>query len=171
MVINIQSLESGIWSRALAGVTEFFWSPSVILALCHGSFSYWKVNLSSRLRFCSLWMRFSSKISLYLAAFIIPSIQVVLSLLKKKEKSSVLVSSDQRILFLIVYESILRFFFGQTQCGFSHLAHWGEVSVIRLWLMESCSDSWLIETYWNLHAASLELSQNFGFFSLRLFSN
>ncbi len=66
-------------SQALLGhsrtVTELLWSHSfVILAVCLGSLSCWKVNLRPSLRSWALWRRFSSRISLYLAAFIFPSI-------------------------------------------------------------------------------------------------
>ena len=44
-----------------------------------GSLSCWKVNLRSSLRFWSLWSRFSSRISLYFAPFIFPSILTSLS--------------------------------------------------------------------------------------------
>ncbi len=46
----------------------------LILAVCLGSLSCWKVNLRPSLRSWALWRRFSSRISLYLAAFIFPSI-------------------------------------------------------------------------------------------------
>ncbi len=42
--------------------------------VCLGSSSCWKVNLRPSLRSWALWRRFSSRISLYLAAFIFPSI-------------------------------------------------------------------------------------------------
>ncbi len=46
----------------------------LILAVCLGSLSCWKVYLRPSLRSWGLWRRFSSRISLYLAAFIFPSI-------------------------------------------------------------------------------------------------
>ncbi len=46
----------------------------VILAVCLGSLSCWKVNLRLSLKSWALWRRFLSRISLYLAAFIFPSI-------------------------------------------------------------------------------------------------
>ncbi len=53
---------------------ELLWSHSfVILAVCLGSLSCWKVNLRPSLRSWALWRRFSSRISLYLATFIFPS--------------------------------------------------------------------------------------------------
>ncbi len=49
------------------------WSHSfVILAVCLGSLSCWKVNLRPSLRSWALWRRFSSRISLYLAVLIFP---------------------------------------------------------------------------------------------------
>ncbi len=56
-------------SRSCCEATSF-----VILAVCLGSLSCWKVNLRPSLRSWALWRRFSSRISLYLAAFIFPSI-------------------------------------------------------------------------------------------------
>jgi len=65
---------SGLWLGQSRMVTELFRSHSVILAVCLGSLSCWKVNLWPSLRSRLLWKRFSSRISLYLAAFIFPSI-------------------------------------------------------------------------------------------------
>ncbi len=66
--------KSGLWLGHSRTVTELLWSHSfVILAvLCLGSLSCWKVNLRPSLRSWALWRRFSSRISLYLAAFIFP---------------------------------------------------------------------------------------------------
>ncbi len=74
--------KSGLWLGHSRTVTELLWSHSfVILAVCLGSLSCWKVNLRPSLRSWALWRRFSSRISLYLAAFIFPRLQpVVLSL-------------------------------------------------------------------------------------------
>ncbi len=67
--------KSGLWLGHSRTVTELLWSHSfVILAVCLGSLSCWKVNLWPSLRSWALWRRFSSRISLYLAAFIFPSI-------------------------------------------------------------------------------------------------
>ncbi len=65
--------KSGLWLGHSRTVTELLWSHSfVILAVCLGSLSCWKVNLRPSLRSWALWRRFSSRISLYLAAFIFP---------------------------------------------------------------------------------------------------
>ena len=61
--------------RALAGPSRTFRDLSrshscVILAVCLGLLSCWKVNLRPSLRFWALWNRFSSRIS----SFIFPSI-------------------------------------------------------------------------------------------------
>ncbi len=106
-----------------------------------------EVNLRPSLRSWALWRRFSSRISLYLAAFIFPSIATsrpVLAAekhphsmmlpppcftvgtvlerwwavpgflhtyhLELRPKSSILVSSDQRILFVTILESFRCFF-------------------------------------------------------------
>ncbi len=67
--------KSGLWLGHSRTVTELLWSHSfVILAVCLGSLSCWKVNLRPSLRSWALWRRFSSRISLYPAAFIFPSI-------------------------------------------------------------------------------------------------
>ncbi len=67
--------KSGLWLGHSRTVTELLWSHSfVILAVCLGSLSCWKVNLRPSLRSWALWRRFSSRISLYLPAFIFPSI-------------------------------------------------------------------------------------------------
>ncbi len=135
--------KSGLWLGHSRTVTELLWSHSfVILAVCLGSLSCWKVNLRPSLRSWALWRRFSSRISLYLAAFIFPSIATgrpvpaaekhphsmmlpppcftvgtVLDRwwavpgflhtyrLELRPKSSILVSSDQRILFVTILES------------------------------------------------------------------
>ncbi len=60
--------KSGLWLGHSRTVTELLWSHSfVILAVCLGSLSCWKVNLRPSLRSWALWRRFSS-------AFIFPSI-------------------------------------------------------------------------------------------------
>ncbi len=49
-------------------------SPScIVLAVCVGLLSCWKVNFQPSLRFWALWTRFSLRLSLYLAAFSFPS--------------------------------------------------------------------------------------------------
>ncbi len=45
----------------------------IVLAVCVGWLSCWKVNFQSSLRFWALWTRLSLRISLYLAAFSFPS--------------------------------------------------------------------------------------------------
>ncbi len=127
-------------------------------AVCLGSLSCWKVNLRPSLRSWALWRRFSSRISLYLAAFIFPSIATgrpvpaaekhphsmmlpppcftvgtVLDRwwavpgflhtyrLELRPKSSILVSSDQRILFVTILESF-RCFLANSMRAFMCLA-------------------------------------------------
>ncbi len=84
---SLQRCSIGFKSGLLLGhsrtVTELLWSHSfVILAVCLGSLSCWKVNLRPSLRSWALWRRFSSRISLYLACIqSFPRLQpVVLSL-------------------------------------------------------------------------------------------
>ncbi len=173
------------------------WWTAIFRSLCLGSLSCWKVNLRPSLRYWALWRRFSSRISLYLAAFIFPSIatsrpvpaaekhphsmmlpttmlhcwdcigQVMSSAwfsphipLRIKAKSSILVSSDQRI---------LQVFFSKLHAGF-HVSCTEERlpsghSAIKPRLVEGCSDGWLSTTFSHLPNASLELSTViFGFY-------
>ena len=67
--------KSGLWLGHSRRFTFLFWShSSVVLAVCLGSLSCWNINLRHSLRSFSLWSRFSSRICLYLAPFIVPSI-------------------------------------------------------------------------------------------------
>ncbi len=151
--------KSGLWLGHSRTVTELLWSHSfVILAVCLGSLSCWKVNLRPSLRSWALWRRFSSRISLYLAAFIFPSIATSRPVpaaekhphsmmlpppcftvgtvldrwwavpgflhtyrLELRPKSSILVSSDQRILFVTILESF-RCFLANSMRAFMCLA-------------------------------------------------
>ncbi len=168
--------KSGLWLGHSRTVMELLWSHSfVILAVCLGSLSCWKVNLRPSLRSWALWRRFSSRISLYLAAFIFPSIATSRPVpaaekhphsmmlpppcftvgtvldrwwavpgflhtyrLELRPKSSILVSSDQRI---------LQVFFSKLHAGF-HVSFTEERlpsghSAIKPRLVEGCSDGWL----------------------------
>ncbi len=185
--------KSGLWLGHSRTVTELLWSHSfVILAVCLGSLSCWKVNLRPSLRSWALWRRFSSRISLYLAAFIFPSIATSRPVpaaektppqhdaattmlhcgtvldrwwavpgflhtyrLELRPKSSILVSSDQRI---------LQVFFSKLHAGF-HVSCTEERlpsghSAIKPRLVEGCSDGWLSTTFSHLPNASLELSHS-----------
>ncbi len=139
-----------------------------------------------------LWRRFSSRISLYLAAFIFPSIATSRPVpaaekhphsmmlpppcftvgtvldrwwavpgflhtyrLELRPKSSILVSSDQRI---------LQVFFSKLHAGF-HVSCTEERlpsghSAIKPRLVEGCSVGWLSTTFSHLPNASLELSHS-----------
>ena len=67
--------KSGLWLGHSRTFTELSWSHSFdILAVCLGSLSCWKMNRHPSLRSRALWSRFSSRMSLYIAAFIFPSI-------------------------------------------------------------------------------------------------
>ncbi len=151
--------KSGLWLGHSKTVTELLWSHSfVILAVCLGSLSCWKVNLRPSLRSWALWRRFWSRISLYLAAFIFPSIATSRPVpaaekhphsmmlpppcftvgtvldrwwavpgflhtyrLELRPKSYILVSSDQRILFVTILESF-RCFLANSMQAFMCLA-------------------------------------------------
>ncbi len=185
-----------VWVRALAGPfknsqQQLLWSQSfVILAVCLGSLSCWKVNLRPSLRSWALWRRFLSRISLYLAAFIFPSIATSRPVpaaekhphsmmlpppcftvgtvldrwwavpgflhtyrLELRPTSSILVSSDQRILFVTILESF-SCFFSKLHAGF-HVSCTEERlpsghSAIKPRLVEGCSDGWLSTTFSHL---------------------
>ncbi len=189
--------KSGLWLGHSRTVTELLWSHSfVILAVCLGSLSCWKVNLRPSLRSWALWRRFSSRISLYLAAFIFPStatsrpvpaaekhphsmmlpppcftVGTVLDRwwavpgflhtyrLELRPKSYILVSSDQRILFVTILESF-RCFLANSMRVFMCLAlrrGFRRATRIKPRLVEGCSDGWLSTTFSHLPNASLEL--------------
>ena len=67
--------KSGLWLGHSRTFTQLSWSHSFdILAVCLGSLSCWKINRSPSLRSRALWSRLSSRMSLYIAAFIFPSL-------------------------------------------------------------------------------------------------
>ena len=67
--------ESGLWLGRSRTFTLLFWGQSsVALAECLGLLSCWNVNLCHSQRSFALWSRFSSRIYLNLAPFIVPSI-------------------------------------------------------------------------------------------------
>ncbi len=186
--------KSGLWLGHSRTVTELLWSHSfVILAVCLGSLSCWKVNLRPSLRSWALWRRFSSRISLYLAAFIFPSIATSRPVpaaekhphsmmlpppcftvgtvldrwwavpgflhtyrLELRPKSPILVSSDQRILFVTILESSMRGF----MCLALRRGFRRATLPIKPRLVEGCSDGWLSTTFSHLSNASLELSHS-----------
>lgn len=133
----------------------------VSLAVCLGSLSCWKVNLHPSRRSWALWSRCSSRISLYFAPFIFPSILTSLPVpaaekhwpsmmlpppcftvgmmpgflqtwpLAFKPRSSILISSDKGILFLMVWESVGAFW--QAPSGLSCAFYWGVAFVCPLY--------------------------------------
>jgi hypothetical protein len=165
--------------RALAGLSRTYRDVSrshscVVLAVCLQSLSCWKVNQSS-----ALWSRFSSRISLYFAQFIFSSIPISLPVsatekhphnmmlpppcftvemvpgflqtwrLAFRPKCYILVSSDQIILFLMVWESLGAFW--QTPSGLSCVFHWGVASVWPLYhkgLIGGVLQRWL--SFWKV---------------------
>ena len=67
--------KSELWLGHSRTFTFLFWThSSVALAVCLGSLSSCDVNLLHSLMSFVLWSRFSSRICLHLAAFIVPSI-------------------------------------------------------------------------------------------------
>ncbi len=75
--------------------------------------------------------------------------------LELRPKSSILVSSDQRILFVTILESF-RCFLANSMRAFHVSGH----SAIKPRLVEGCSDGWLSTTFSHLPNASLELSHS-----------
>ena len=61
-------------AEPLKDIQRLVLKPLLRLAVCLGLLSCWKVNLRPSLWSCALWSRFSSRISLYFAPFIFPSI-------------------------------------------------------------------------------------------------
>jgi len=88
--------KSGLWLGHSRTATEFMWSHSfVVLAVCLGSLSCWKVNLWPSLRSRALCKRFLSRISLYRISLYYPYTsffpqlqQVVLSLQLKNTRTA-----------------------------------------------------------------------------------
>ena len=69
---------SGLWLGHSKTFTDFLRSHSfVLLAVCFGSLSCWKVNLCPRLWPRVLWSRFSSRILVYFAAFIFLTMRTI----------------------------------------------------------------------------------------------
>ena len=67
--------KSGLWQGCSRTFRDLSRSHCcVVLAVCLGSLSCWKVNLHPSRRTWALWSRFSSRITLYFALFIFPSI-------------------------------------------------------------------------------------------------
>ena len=67
-------IKSVLWLGHSRNFMFLFWShSSVALAVCLGSLSCWNVNLHRSLGSFALWSRFSSRICLYLAPFILTS--------------------------------------------------------------------------------------------------
>ncbi len=75
--------------------------------------------------------------------------------LELRPKSSILVSSDQRILFVTILESF-RCFLANSMRAFHVSGH----SAIKPRLVEGCSDGWLSTTFSHLPNASLERSHS-----------
>lgn len=99
-------------------------------------------------------------------SIMLPLSYVTRGMLKMKAKK--FNPSDQRILFLTVWESFRCFF--KTPFGLSveerrlalylSISHWGQMSVrspIQLRLVQCCIDGWPSETFSHLYTGSLEL--------------
>ncbi len=142
--------KSGLWLGHSRTVTELLWSHSfVILAVCLGSLSCWKVNLWPSMRSWALWRRFSSRISLYLAAFIFPSIATSRPVpAAEKHPHSMMLPPP-----CFTVGTVLDRWWAVP--GFLHTYH-----AIKPRLVEGCSDGWLSTTFSHLPNASLELSHS-----------
>ena len=150
--------KSRLWLVHSRTFTDFCQSHScVVLAVCLGWLSCCKVNLWPSLRSWLLWTRSSLRIYLHFVPFSFPSTltciqfpateQHLYSMMSFRPNSSFLVSSDQRILFLMFWE-FFRYLLanskGAVMClllrsGF-HLA-----TTIKAWLLECCGGSCLLE--------------------------
>ena len=79
--VSPEMFKTGLWlghSRKFRDLSRSHFC--IGLAVCLGSLSCWKVNFHPSLRSCALWIRYSSRISLYFAPFIFPSILTSLTL-------------------------------------------------------------------------------------------
>ncbi len=79
--------------------------------------------------------------------------------LESRPKSSILVSSDQRILFVTILESF-RYFLANFHVSCTEERLPSGHSAIKPRLVEGCSDGWLSTTFSHLPNASLELSHS-----------
>ena len=190
--------KSGLWLGHSSTFTELSQSRScVVLSVCLGPLSGWKVNLRQSLRSRALWTWFSSGISPYFGLFSFPSTLTSLPVpaaekhphsmmlpppgftvgmvlgrwwavpcflqtwhLELRPNNSILVSSDQIILFLTVWESFRCVLPSRLSCVF----HCWEGSVWPLWHKAQIGgvlQGWL--SFWkflHLHTQSLELNQS-----------
>ena len=153
----------------------------VVLAVCLGLLSCWKVNRHSVLGPERSGEGFhQGSVCTLLCSFLLRSWLVSQSLPLKniptawcchhhagmvpgflqmwrlafRPKSSILVSSDQRILFLMVWESLGAFW--QTPSGLSCAFYWGH-STIKAWLVECCRDGCPSGRFSHRHRGTLEL--------------
>ncbi len=157
--------KSGLWLGHSRTVTELLWSHSfVILAVCLGSLSCWKVNLRPSLRSWALWRRFSSRISLYLTAFIFPSIATSRPVpAAEKHPHSMMLPPPCFTVGTVLdrwwaVPGFLHTYRFHVSCTEERLP--SGHSAIKPRLVEGCSDGWLSTTFSHLPNASLELSHS-----------
>ncbi len=142
--------KSGLWLGHSRTFTELSCSHSfVILAVCLGSLSCWKMNLHPSLRSRALWSRFSSRMSLYIAAFIFPSILTSLPVpAAEKHPHSMMLPRPCSTVGMV-------------------LARWWVVpgflqtwrSIIQSWLVECCRDGCSSGRFSSLHRHAGALSE------------
>ncbi len=170
--------KSGLWLGHSRTVTELLWSHSfVILAVCLGSLSCWKVNLRPSLRSWALWRSPVPAAEKHPHSMMLPppcfTVGTVLDRwwavpgflhtyrLELRPKSSSLIRPENLICHHL---GVLRVFFSKLHAGF-HVSCTEERlpschSAIKPRLVEGCSDGWLSSTFSHLPKASLELSHS-----------
>lgn len=117
--------KSGLWLGHLRALTELSLSHTfVVLAVCLGPLSCWKVNLWASLRSWVLWNRFSLRISLYFAGFSLPfTLTNAPGPAAEKQPHSYhhllgIEAKQFNLLFIRPWESFMCFFGCKFQAGF-----------------------------------------------------
>ena len=125
--------ESGLGLGHSRTFTFLFWShSSVALAGCLGSLSYWNVNLHGSLKSFALWSSFFSRICLYLAPFMVPSIPTSLPVpAKEKHPHSMMLPPPCFTLAMVLKYSVHPPFSG-VQCAPCGVQASQELKVMRL---------------------------------------
>ena len=179
--------KSGLWlghSRTFRDLSQSH--PCVVLAVCLGLLSCWKVNISPSLRSWALCSRFSSKISLYfpsiLSSLPVPAaekhhqmmlappcftVEMVPGFLQTwrlsfRPKSSILVLSDQRNLFLMFWEYFRCLLANSKRAVMCLLLRSGFclATTIKACLVECCRDGCPSGRFSHFHRGTLELCQS-----------
>ncbi len=155
--------KSELWLGHSRTVTELLWSHSfVILAVCLGSLSCWKVNLRPSLRSWALWKTPPQHDAATTMLHCWDCIGQVMSSAWFSPHIPLRIKAKKFYLGLIRPENLICHHLGVLQVFF-HVSCTEERlpsghSAIKPRLVEGCSDGWLSTTFSHLPNASLELS-------------